>query len=205
VPEPAAKATPAALAIEIDLTAQKAWVLQDGHRVYETPISSGRTGHETPTGDFSVLEKDLDHKSSLYGRIVDRGGRVLIADADGEMALPAGGTFVAAPMKHFMRFEGAIGMHAGRLPGYPASHGCVRLPAGKAALFYNVAEVGTPVRVFGKAPRSGSQPKPRKPATTPSAAPTPATPAATPTPKAGWVTRLFAKPGTAQTTAPAAR
>jgi len=56
VPEPAAKATPPALAIEIDLTAQKAWVLQDGHRVYETPISSGRTGHETPTGDFSVLE-----------------------------------------------------------------------------------------------------------------------------------------------------
>jgi hypothetical protein len=133
--QPPEKAILPPIAIEIDLTAQKAWLLQDGKRVYETPICSGRTGHETPAGDFSVLEKDLDHKSTMYGRIVDQNGRVLISDADGDMALPAGGKFVRAPMKHFMRFEGAVGMHAGRLPGYPASHGCVRLPAAKAALF----------------------------------------------------------------------
>lgn len=157
-PPPATPApTPAVvpLAIEVDLTAQKAWVLQDGKRVYETAISSGRAGHETPTGNFTVLEKDLDHKSSLYGRLVDSAGRVLIADADSDTPVPAGAKFVQAPMHHFLRFDGAIGMHAGRLPGYPASHGCIRLPAGKAALFYNIAELGIPVRVFGKAPRTG--------------------------------------------------
>jgi hypothetical protein len=143
------------VAIEIDLAAQKAWVLQDGQRVYETPISSGRAGYETPTGEYAVLEKDPEHRSSLYGRVVDANGSVIIADADSDTPVPPGGKFVQAPMKNFMRFDGAVGMHAGRLPGYAASHGCVRLPAGKAALFYNVAEVGTPVRVFGRAPNAG--------------------------------------------------
>lgn len=168
----AQEATPPPLAIEIDLSAQKAWILQDGKQVYETPISTGRTGHETPSGNFTVLEKDLDHKSSLYGRIVDGTGRTLISDADCDTPVPAGAKFVEAPMHHFLRFDGAIGMHAGRLPGYPASHGCIRLPAGKAALFYNIAQIGTPVRIFGKAPRT-SVPVAPKIAVAPTASPTP--------------------------------
>lgn len=163
---------PRPLAIEIDLAAQKAWILQDGKQVYETPISSGRSGHDTPTGNFAVLEKDIDHKSSLYGRIVDGSGRTIISDADCDTPVPAGGKFVEAPMHHFLRFDGATGMHAGRLPGYPASHGCVRLPAGKAALFFNIAQVGTPVRIFGKAPRTSVPVRP-KAAATPAASPTP--------------------------------
>jgi hypothetical protein len=186
--QPVQPAQPAPIAIEIDLTQQKAWILQDGQKVYETSISSGRTTHETPSGNFAVLEKDPDHKSSLYGRIVDDAGRVLISDADCDTALPAGGKFVQAPMKNFLRFDGAIGMHAGRLPGYPASHGCVRLPPSKAKLFYDIAEIGTPVRVFGKAPRS-TRPAPPK-----ASAPASPTPAPTPKPRDGWFKRLINKP-----------
>jgi lipoprotein-anchoring transpeptidase ErfK/SrfK len=160
---PTAETKPAkpSVAIEIDLSEQKAWVLQDGQRVYETSISSGRTGFETPSGSFSVVQKDLDHKSTLYGKLVDSKGRVLSSDADCATPVPPGATFQPAPMKHFLRISGAVGMHAGRLPGYPASHGCIRLPPSKAALFYNVAEVGTPVRVFGTAPHT--DPAPKKP------------------------------------------
>lgn len=140
-------------AIEIDLAAQRAWVLREGQRLYETPISSGRAGHETWPGEYAVSEKDPAHRSSHYGRIVDRRGRTLIPDVDADTPRPAGARFVQAPMKYFLRFDGAIGMHAGRLPGHPASHGCVRLPAGKAALFYKAASIGTPVRVFGRAKR----------------------------------------------------
>lgn len=168
----AAKPAPPPLAIEIDLTAQKAWVLHDGKRTYETPISSGRASHATPTGDFTVLEKDIDHRSSLYGHIVDASGRIIDSDADSDTPVPPGAKFVRAPMHHFLRFDGAIGMHAGRLPGYPASHGCVRLPAGKAALFFNIAELGMPVRVFGQAPRTGPPPR-AKVVSTPVPAPTP--------------------------------
>jgi hypothetical protein len=183
------------VAIEIDLAAQKAWVLQDGQRVYETPISSGRAGYETPTGEYAVLEKDPDHRSSLYGRVVDGNGGVIIADADGDTPVPPGGKFVQAPMKNFMRFDGAVGMHAGRLPGYAASHGCVRLPAGKAALFYNIAEVGTPVRVFGHAPNGGP---PRRLTRTP-AATTPAPTAPAPFKWFPFITRKPSTPNSAQT------
>jgi lipoprotein-anchoring transpeptidase ErfK/SrfK len=155
---PPKPATPS-IAIEIDLAEQKAWVLQDGQRIYETNISSGRTGFETPSGSFSVVQKDPDHKSTLYGKIVDAKGRVVLSDADCDTPVPPGAKFQAAPMKNFLRINGAVGMHAGRLPGYPASHGCIRLPPSKAALFFNIAEVGTPVRVFGTAPRTGPPPK----------------------------------------------
>lgn len=140
------------IAVEIDLSAQQAWILQDGQRIYETPISSGRADFPTPTGNFTVTEKDKNHRSSLYGRIVDTEGRTVVADASSAMAVPEGGKFVPSPMKNFIRFDGATGMHIGPLPGYPASHGCVRLPAHRSALFFNIVQVGTPVRVFGQAP-----------------------------------------------------
>ena len=105
------------IAIEIDLTAQKAWVLQDGQRVYETSISSGRSSFETPPGSFTVVQKDEDHKSTLYGKILDAKGRVLVSDADCDTPVPAGAKFHPAPMKYFLRINGAVGMHAGRIPG----------------------------------------------------------------------------------------
>jgi lipoprotein-anchoring transpeptidase ErfK/SrfK len=145
-------AEPPPVSVEIDLTEQRAYLLKNGRQFTSSPISSGRFGHLTPTGDFKIIEKDLDHESSLYGKIVDRSGRTIIADADSDMSVPRGCRFVAAPMRYFMRFDGANGMHAGHLPGYPASHGCVRLPKEMAVLFFNSVEIGTPVHVFGKTP-----------------------------------------------------
>ena len=69
------------------------------------------------------------------------------------MPVPRGGRFVPAPMRYFVRFNNAAGMHAGYLPGYPASHGCVRLPEEKAIAIFNAVDVGTPVTVFGRTPR----------------------------------------------------
>jgi len=169
------------LAIDVDLAAQKAYLLQDGKVVYESPICSGRPGHRTPTGDFQVLEKDDNHLSSLYGKIVDGNGHTLVRDADADMKVPKGAKFVQAPMKHFLRFDGANGLHSGYLPGYPASHGCVRMPDVKADLFFSIAEVGTPVRIHGTPPNTS----PPETKSAPKAAPTP-TPAATPAPHKWW-------------------
>ncbi len=169
------------LAIDVDLTAQKAFLLQDGKVVYESPICSGRPGHRTPTGNFQVLEKDDNHLSSLYGRIVDGDGHTLVRDADADMKVPKGGKFVQAPMKHFLRFDGANGLHSGYLPGYPASHGCVRMPDVKADLFFSIAEVGTPVRVHGTPPNTGPPETKSVPKATPAFSP-----AATPAPHKWW-------------------
>src|SRR3989449_8838081 len=122
----------------------------------ESPISSGRYGHLTETGSFKVIEKERSHHSSIYGKIVDGYGRTVVADADVDMHVPRGCRFVPAPMPYFMRFHGADGMHAGYLPGYAASHGCVRMPEDLAIAFFNTVDVGTPVTVFGRTPRGRS-------------------------------------------------
>src|SRR3954471_17225420 len=150
--------------VEIDLERQTAYLIRGRRVVLASPISSGRSGHLTETGSFKIIEKEQNHFSSLYGKIVDRNGRTVVADADADMAVPRGGKFLPAPMRYFMRFHDAIGMHAGYLPGYPASHGCVRMPEEMAIAFFNAVEVGTPVHVFGRTPlqrdyfRYGPQP-----------------------------------------------
>ena len=140
--------------VEIDLEQQTAYLIRGRRIVLASPISSGRSGHLTETGSFKIIEKERNHFSSLYGQIVDRNGRTVVADADADMAVPRGGKFLAAPMRYFMRFHGATGMHAGYLPGYPASHGCVRLPEQNAIAFFSAVEIGTPVHVFGRTPRT---------------------------------------------------
>jgi lipoprotein-anchoring transpeptidase ErfK/SrfK len=140
--------------VEIDLQQQSAYLIRGRQLLMQSPISSGRYGHLTETGTFKVLEKELDHHSSIYGKIVDRNGNTIISDADVDMKVPRGGRFIPAPMRYFMRFHGADGMHAGYLPGYPASHGCVRMPEQLAIAFFNAVEVGTPVTVFGRTPRT---------------------------------------------------
>ena len=147
--------------VEIDLEQQLAYLIYDNEVVLTSPISSGRQGFQTKRGRFKVIQKERRHYSNLYGKIVDARGRTIVADADADMRVPRGAKFVAAPMPYFIRFNGAEGLHAGYLPGYPASHGCVRLPERNAIAFFNAVEVGTPVTVFGTTPvrgRSRQQP-----------------------------------------------
>jgi hypothetical protein len=138
--------------VEIDLQEQMAYLLNNRRPVLASPISSGRYGHLTETGSFKVIEKERAHYSSMYGKIVDANGNTIVADADADMRVPRGGKFIPAPMNYFMRFNGADGMHAGYLPGYAASHGCVRMPEQYAIAFFNSVSVGTPVTVFGRTP-----------------------------------------------------
>lgn len=138
--------------IEIDLQDQMAYLIEDSAVMLAAPISSGRAGHLTETGVFKIIEKERNHYSNLYGKIVDARGKVTVADADADMKVPRGGRFIPAPMRYFMRFSGAAGMHAGYLPGYAASHGCIRLPENAAITLFNTIEVGTPVTIFGRTP-----------------------------------------------------
>ena len=139
--------------VEIDLQQQRAYLIRGRQLLLESPISSGRFGHLTETGSFKVIEKERNHYSTIYGKIVDGYGRTVVADADVDMKVPRGCKFVPAPMPYFMRFHGSDGLHAGYLPGYPASHGCVRMPERLAIEFFNSVDVGTPVHVFGRTPR----------------------------------------------------
>ena len=102
--------------IEIDLGAQTAQLFVDDVGEEAVPISSGRKGYATPKGEFVVTNKHRHWTSTIYG----------------------------ASMPFYLRFScRAFGMHAGHLPGYPASHGCIRLNKKNAQSFFERVPVGT--------------------------------------------------------------
>jgi hypothetical protein len=100
-------------------------------------------------GNFCIFNKDINHLSRSFGSVVDAYGRVVSSSATPSTYLPRGGHDRPAPMPYFMEFSPVVGMHAGYLPGYPASHGCVRMPRDLAALFFQRVQIETPVTVVG--------------------------------------------------------
>ncbi|PTY01132.1 hypothetical protein DB346_13980 [Verrucomicrobia bacterium LW23] len=134
--------------IVISISEQRARFYKGGKLVGETEVSTGREGYGTRPGSYSVIQKSPNHRSSIYGSYVDGAGNTVVGDVTrGRTPQPAGTSYLGASMPFFLRFYGGVGMHAGYLPGYPASHGCVRLPYGAARVFYANAPYGTPVQV----------------------------------------------------------
>jgi lipoprotein-anchoring transpeptidase ErfK/SrfK len=135
--------------IVVSIPKQRAYLMIGDQIVADAPVSSGKRGHESPTGNKRVLEKDPNHHSTLYGDFVDSAGRVVRAGVSARIdSAPSGTHFAGAAMKWFLRLtDDGVGMHIGILPGYPASHGCIRESPEGAKLFYDHAKVGTPVDV----------------------------------------------------------
>ena len=105
--------------IIISVKTQRGYVYRNGVPIGVTSVSTGKKGHETPTGVFTILQKDIDHRSNKYSD---------------------------APMPFMQRLTwDGVAMHAGHLPGYPASHGCVRLPHNFAKLLFGITKVGLTV------------------------------------------------------------
>lgn len=134
--------------VKIKLSEQRAYFYKSGELVGISQLSTGREGLATPTGTFKISQKDKDHVSSKYGDYVDAADNVVVPNVDVEKdPKPPGTRFKGAPMPYFMRIVGGVGMHAGYLPGYPASHGCIRMPEFMAENFFKSVSVGTPVTV----------------------------------------------------------
>jgi L,D-transpeptidase catalytic domain len=103
----------------VSITEQRAYVYRNGILIGATTVSTGRPGHQTPTGVFTVLQKQKEHRSTIY---------------DG------------APMPYMERLTwGGIALHAGGLPGYPESHGCIHLPSEFAQLLFAISPNGMTV------------------------------------------------------------
>ncbi len=137
--------------IVINLSTQRVQYYKGKELVGVSPISSGRESHGTVTGSYHILDKDIDHRSSLFGAYVDKEGNVVQGDVDTRTdRAPPGTTYQGANMRYFMRIVGGIGMHEGYLPGYPASHGCIRLPTKMAVIFFKETPEGTPVEITGQ-------------------------------------------------------
>ncbi len=119
----------------VNTRTQRAVLFRNGVPIAATTISTGRRGRETPTGVFSILEKQLVHYSSKYDN---------------------------APMPYMQRLTWyGVALHAGHLPGYPASHGCIRMPPGFAKLLYGTTRVGMTVIITNHATEPRIAPTPQ--------------------------------------------
>lgn len=109
----------------VSLATQRAVIYRNGVPIGITTVSSGRPGYRTPTGVFTILQRHVEHYSNLYNN---------------------------APMPYMQRLTwGGVALHAGDLPGYPASHGCIRLPRDFARQLYGVTRLGMTVVVTDEA------------------------------------------------------
>lgn len=105
----------------VSLPEQRAYVYRNGVLIGATTVSTGKKGNETPTGVFTILQKNQDHYSNIYNN---------------------------APMPYMQRLTwSGVALHAGRLPGYPASHGCVRMPYDFAEKLFAETKTGMTVVV----------------------------------------------------------
>lgn len=119
---------PGGVRVVISIPQQKAYVFDDGELLATSPVSTGKPGHETPVGTFPIMQKKVHHRSNRYAN---------------------------APMPYMQRLTSyGIALHAGKLPGYPASHGCIRLPWSFAKKLYGITDFGTKVTVTDRRPKS---------------------------------------------------
>jgi lipoprotein-anchoring transpeptidase ErfK/SrfK len=115
----------------VSIADQKAYVYRAGKLIGVTTVSTGKRGHRTPTGSFTILEKRRKHFSNLYNN---------------------------APMPNMQRLTWTgIALHAGALPGYPASHGCVRLPMEFSKLLFGATQLGGRVHIVADAAPSAAE------------------------------------------------
>jgi hypothetical protein len=120
--------------IVVNLSEQLVYVYRNGIRIGRSTVSSGKPGHKTPTGVFVILQKNMKHISTIYK---------------------------GASMPYMERLTwGGVAIHAGNLPGYPAAHGCVRLPLDFAKQLYTVTKDGTTVIVTNQKSAPDTTPAP---------------------------------------------
>jgi len=149
VPEIYLKSTPANTRLVVNLATQRVVMLVADEMCIDAPISSGKRCAPTPTGTFTVLEKLKKHESATYGSFVDKLGRTVRSGVSMKIdAAPAGTHYVATPMLFFCRFtETGFGIHGGVLPGYPATHGSIRVADDVARQIYERLRVGSVIEI----------------------------------------------------------
>jgi lipoprotein-anchoring transpeptidase ErfK/SrfK len=141
--------TPENARILISLSKQRGYLMLDKATAVDSPVCTGKASTPTPRGNFTVIAKNPDSHSDLYGNFVDSHGCIICRFISVKTNPPPEGThFEGAPMKWFMQLTtDGVGMHGGDLPGRPSSHGCIRFPLEIAARIYQKVRVGTPVEI----------------------------------------------------------
>lgn len=117
--------------VVVSLPSQQLFVFRDGKLWRSSKVSSGKKGHKTPTGVFPILQKAIHHRSTIYS---------------------------GAPMPYMQRLTwDGVALHAGHVPGYPASHGCIRLPRAFARDLYQITNFSSTLVIVTQQPVASAE------------------------------------------------
>lgn len=149
VPRVLEQAGPDNTRIVVSLGRQRAYLYVGDEVAIDTPVSSGKRRGQTPTGDFTVVEKSASHLSNWHGDFVDADGQAVRHGVSTRIdAAPSGTTFRVVPAEYYLKLnDEGLALHAGRLPGYPSADTAVRLPPGIAPLVFQRVSPGAAVRI----------------------------------------------------------
>ena len=149
------------MSIRISLSDQIAEFKRGGRDIGWCYVATGKEGHSTRPGSYSITEKIEDKYSNAYGWFEDEAGNVTNGDAKAGQKVPKGMVYVPAPMPYWMRLTSyGVGMHGGLIPepGEPASHGCIRMPKVFVPTLFDAVKVGTPVTITNSPSSVGDMP-----------------------------------------------
>src|SRR5258708_18093082 len=138
---------PGKVSVVVDLTAQEAYLYAGGQLALRATISTGREGYNTSPGRYKVIQKDVDHRSSIYGEYI-KDGIVLKPDANVyKDPKPRGAKFLGAPIPYFMRIYGGVEPAVEVPPGKPTPPTRDSISGHNTRRYFPTLRIGTPVKV----------------------------------------------------------
>jgi len=139
---------PSKVRVKVSLSKQRTYVMEGQRMLLAMPVSVGKPGSATPSGNFTIRSKNRHYRANTHGYAY-LGSQVRQTYLSKR---PPGWSFIGTPMPYWCEFERAYGFHTGWLKHHPCTHGCIRMHENLAPKFFRLVQVGTPVSIAHSQP-----------------------------------------------------
>lgn len=143
---------PSAVRVKVSLSKQKVYVMEGSELLLAMPVSVGAPGSSTPTGSFTIFNKEHKHRANTHGYAYS-GNQIKQTFLAKK---PAGWSFKGTPMPYWCEFKPNYGFHTGWIKHTPCTHGCIRMHENLAPKFFRLVKVGTPVNIAYSQPEDST-------------------------------------------------
>ncbi len=143
---------PSAVRVKVSLSKQRVYVMEGSNPLLVMPVSVGAPGTSTPSGSFTIYNKEAKHRASSHGYAYsgNQVKKTMLATK------PSGWAFKGTPMPYWCEFKANYGFHTGWIKHHPCTHGCVRMHENLAPKFFKLVKVGTPVNISYSQPEDST-------------------------------------------------
>lgn len=143
---------PSAVKVKVSLSKQRVYVMEGSQMLLAMPVSVGAPGTSTPTGSFTIFNKEHEHRANTHGYAYS-GNQVKQTFLAKK---PAGWSFKGTPMPYWCEFKANYGFHTGWIKHHPCTHGCIRMHENLSPKFFRLVKVGTPVNISYSQPEDAT-------------------------------------------------